>query len=193
MGWTRLIRPPAPPRRRRRPGKPRRTRRIPSSGLRGRRGARRGFGERAGWPFRGRSSGRRRSRRRRPLRRRWTSRGVAPRGYHATGDDPGLGATHHHDGEHVHDLGTQRSEVRNGGLLCRAVGVPYDTYGRIRRSVLQKHLLHLAELPVAALRAGVVERDDEVAFRSGFHPTTNNLPRREQVGEADRTVVMPEW
>ena len=61
--------------------------------------------------------------------------GVPPRGYHAAGDDLRLGATDHDDGDHVHALGAKRVKVREGDLLGRAVGVPYDADGCIRRTV----------------------------------------------------------
>src|SRR5215204_7234794 len=192
MGWARLIRPPAAPRRTPRPGRPRRTRRIPNSGLRGRVGAHRGPWEREGSPSPGRSLCTLRNRRRLLSRRRPPSRQVSPRGNHAAGDDPGLGASDEDDCQHVHIFRTQRSEVGEDDQLCRAVGVLYYADRRIRWTVLEQDLLHLSELPVAALRARVVVRDHEVSLSRGPNPVLDHPPRRQQIGEADRTMVVPE-
>src|SRR5829696_2370428 len=190
MGWTRLIRPPAIPRRTPRPGRPRRTRRIPNSGLLGRRGAHRSPWEREGSPSPGRSLCTLRNRRRLLSRRRPPSRQVSPRGNHAAGYDPGLGASDEDDCQHVHIFRTQRSEVGEDDQLCRAVGVLYYADRRIRWTVLEQDLLHLSELPVAALRARVVERDHEVSLGSGPDPGLDHPPGRQQIGEADRTMVV---
>src|ERR671910_2922328 len=193
MGWTRLIRPPAVPRRTPIPGRPRRTRRIPNNGLRERGGARRSPWVQGGSLSPGTSLCRRRSRRRLPSRRRPPSRQVSPRGNHAPGDYPGLRASDEDDCQHVHIFRAQRSEVGEDDLLCRAVGVLHYADRRIRRTVSKKDLLHLSELPVAALRARVVERDHEISLGRSPDPVLDHTPRRQQVGEADRTMVVPEW
>src|SRR5215207_5809279 len=192
MGWTRLIRPPAIPRRTPRPGRPRRTRRIPNSGLLGRRGAHRSSWEREGSPSPGRSLCTLRNRRRLLSRRRPPSRQVTPWGNHAAGDYPGLGASDEDDGQHVHIFLTQRSEVGEDDPLCLAVGVLYYADRRIRWTVLEQDLLHLSELPVAGLRAWVVERDHEVSLGRGPDPGLDHPPGRQQVGETHRTMVVPE-
>src|ERR671911_747697 len=192
MGWTRLIRPPAVPRRTPIPGRPRRTRRIPNNGLRERGGARRSPWVQGGSLSPGTSLGRRHSRRRLPSRRRPPSRQVSPRGNHAPCHDPGLRASDEDDCQHVHIRRAQRSEVGEDDLLCRAVGVLYYADRRIRRTVPEQDLLHLSELPVAALRARVVERDHEVSLGRGPDPVLDHPPRHQQIGEADRTMVVPE-
>src|ERR687890_751300 len=192
MEWTRLIRPPSLPRRTPTPDRPRRTRRIPNSGLRGPVGAHRSPWGQDGSPSQGTSSSRRHSRRRLPSRRRPPSRQVSPRGNHAPGDYPGLRASDEDDCQHVHIFRAQRSEVGEDDLLCRAVGVLHYADRRIRRTVSKQDLLHISELPVAALRARVVERDHEVSLTRGPDPVLDHPPRRQQVGEADRTMVVSE-
>src|SRR5215207_10635819 len=192
MGWTRLIRPPAVPRRTPRPDRPRHTRRIPNSGPRGQGGAGRCPWGQDGSPSPGRSLGRRHSRRRLPSRRRPPSRQVSPWGNNTPGDYPGLRASDEDDRQHVHIFRAQRSEVGEDDLLCRAVGVLHYADRRIRRTVPEQDLLHLSELPVAALRARVVERDHEVSLTRGPDPVLDHPPRCQQVGEADRTMVVPE-
>src|SRR5215216_401342 len=192
MGWTRLIRPPAVPRRTPRPDRPRRTRRIPNSGLRELAAARRSLWGQDESPSPGRSLGRRHSRRRLPLRRRPPSRQVSPRGNHASGDYPGLRASDEDDRQHVHIFRVQGCEVGEDDLLPRAVGVLHYADRRIKWTVPEQDLLHFSELPVATLRPRVVERDHEVSLGRGPDPVLDRPPRRQQVGEADRTMVVSE-
>src|SRR5918995_7462410 len=191
MGWTCLIRPPAIPRCTPRPDRSRRIRRIPNSGLRGRGGAHHSPWEQEGSPSPGRSLCRRRIPRRLPSRRRPSSRQVSSRGNHAAGDDPSLGASDEDDCQHVHIFLTQSSEVSEDDPLCLAVGILYYADRRIRWTVLEQDLLYLSELPVAALRAWVVERDHEVSLGRGPDPGLDHPPGRQQIGEADRTMVVP--
>src|SRR5919107_1466121 len=192
MGWTRLIRPPPVPRRTPRPDRPRRTRRIPNSGLRGLAAARRSLWGLDGSPSPGRSLGRRHSRRRLPLRRRPPSRQVSPRGNHVSGDYPGLRASDEDDRQHVHIFRVQGCEVGEDDLLPRAVGILHYAHRRIKWTVPEQDLLHFSELPVATLRPRVVERDHEVSLGRGPDPVLDHPPRRQQVGEADRTMVVSE-
>src|SRR5215210_6285588 len=192
MGWTRLILPPAVLRCTPRPGRPRRIRRIPNSALRERRGAHHILWEQVGSPSPDRSLCRRRSLRRRPSQRRRPSREISPWGDHAAGPDPGLGASYDDGSQHVHIFRMQRGEVGEDYLLGRAVGIPYYADGRVGWTVLEQDLFHLSEPPVAALRARVVERDHEVRLGRGPYPSLDRLPRRQQIGEADRTMVVPQ-
>src|SRR4051812_41363363 len=58
--------------------------------------------------------------------------------------------------------------------------------------MLQQDLTHLTKLPVAALRAWVVQRDHEVSQSRGPHTILYHLPRGKQVREAYRAMVMPQ-
>ena len=86
-----------------------------------------------------------------------------------------------HYGEHVNVL---RVEVAQGSelyLLLRPAGLTNVAHRRRGRTLLEKQFLQTVQLPVAAVRLGIVDGSDKVARGGSTDATLDDVPRRHQV------------
>ncbi len=109
-----------------------------------------------------------------------------------TGDDAGLAVADEHQGQHVDRGGIERGEGRRRDALARSSEIARKGDGGGGGPRRQQDLARRDELRVAALRARIIERDDEIALCGSAQPALDHRPGRQQVGERDGAEIMAE-
>lgn len=118
---------------------------------------------------------------------------VAAGGHHPLADPAG-GRRPHHDQRHHVDRGdgavVECPERGPQHPLAWASHVGNHRRGAVRGPVLRQDLHGPTELPAAPSRAWVVQRDHQVALGHGSQSPLDHGPRREQIRERHRRVVV---
>ena len=115
---------------------------------------------------------------------------IAARSDHPPVGHKRLRVADEHDGEHIHILWVQLAERGQPHLLLRTARLAHISYGSVCLAFLQHQLLQPVELPVAAVRLGVVDGSDEIGLGSGHDATLDDLPGSHQVRQRDDAHVV---
>ena len=94
------------------------------------------------------------------------------------------------DGEHIHIFGVKGTEGGHTDNLILATSLTDITHRGVGTALLQEEFLQTVELPVAAMRLGVVDGGDKVAYCCRLDAALYLFPRSHQVGEGDDAEVV---
>ena len=94
------------------------------------------------------------------------------------------------DGEHIDFFRVESGQGSNLDLLVSTPCLTHIADRRVSTALLQEQFLQAIELPITAMRLGVVDSCHEVADGSRLDSPFNHLPGRHQVGERDDSQVV---
>ena len=94
------------------------------------------------------------------------------------------------DGEHIHILGVKGTEGGHTDSLILATSLTDITHRSVGTALLQEEFLQTVELPVAAMRLGVVDGGDKVTYYCRLDAALYLFPGSHQVGEGDDAEVV---
>ena len=83
--------------------------------------------------------------------------------------------------EHIHRLRIEVGKGRNRHLLFGSARLAHITQGRITTAHSKEQFLQTVELPIAAMRLGVIHSSHEITLGSSTDTTLDDLPGRHQV------------
>ena len=106
---------------------------------------------------------------------------IAARSNHFTFIDIRLGVTNQYNGKHIHLLWIESAKGCYFNFLLLTPCLTDIAHRSVSSTFLQEKLLQAIELPIAAVRLGIIDSRDKIANSGGLNSTFNHFPRCHKV------------